>query len=138
MKKIITTLILSGLLITAFAQKTFKPIHYTMIITGANKNATSGDIKVNMKDSTIVIGEDPAKKFKIEMMAPEQNALSDDKSLTTWLSFLCNGSDSRSYTIMIARQQQPNGTKIMNVQVNTDGADPVVYDCDYLQEPYTD
>ncbi|BAU52438.1 hypothetical protein [Mucilaginibacter gotjawali] len=138
MKKIITTLILSGVFITAFAQKTFKPIHYTMIISGANKNAASGDIKVNMKDSTIIIGEGPAKKFKIEMMAPEQNALSDDKSLTTWLSFLCNGSDSKSYTIMIARQQQPNGTKIMNVQVNCDGADPVVYDCDYLQELYTD
>ena len=138
MKKILTTIVLSGMIITAFAQKTFKPIHYTMIISGANKNAASGDIKVNMKDSTIIIGEGPAKKFKIEMMAPEQNALSDDKSLTTWLSFLCNSSDSRSYTIMIARQQQPNGTKIMNVQVNCDGADPVVYDCDYLQEPYTD
>jgi hypothetical protein len=138
MKKLITTLILSATLITAFAQKTFKPIHYTMIISGANKKATPGDIKVNMKDSTIIIGESPAKKSKIEMMAPEQNAMSDDKSLTTWLSFLCDGSDSKSYTIMIARQQQPNGTKILNVQVNSDGADPIVYDCDYLQDPYTD
>ena len=138
MKKLITTLILSGILFTAFAQKTFKPIHYTMIIAGTNKTTTTGDIKVNMKDSTITIGESPEKKFKIEMMAPEQNAMADDKSLTTWLSFLCNGIDNKSYTIMIARQQQPNGTKVMNVQVNCDGADPIVYDCDYLQEPYTD
>ncbi|MDR3694602.1 hypothetical protein [Mucilaginibacter sp.] len=138
MKKIITTIVLSGMLITAFAQKTFKPIHYTMIITGANRNATSGNIKVNLKDSTIVIGENQAKKFKIEMTAPEQNALSDDKSLTTWLSFLCNGSDSRSCTIMIARQQQPNGKKVMNVQVTYDGENPIIYDCDYQQELYKD
>ncbi len=138
MKKIITTIALSFMLFTAFAQKTFKPIHYTMIITGANRNAIAGDIKVNLKDSTIVIGESPVKKYKIEMTAPEQNALSDDKSLTTWMSFLCNGSNKRSCTIMIARQQQPDGKKVMNVQVNYDGADPIVYDCDYLPELYND
>ncbi len=126
------------MLVTAFAQKTFKPIHYTMIFNGANKTAAQGEIKINLKDSTITVADSPVKKFKIIAISPDENAIDENKVLQMWVDFLCDGSDGTSCTIRVVRAKEPNGVNILNVQLTYSSGDPVIYDCDYMQEIYAD
>jgi hypothetical protein len=138
MKKLLTLIALSCIYCTGFAQQSFKPIHFTGYnakrANFSSDKAIKGTIQINLKDSTLIVNDDPVKAFKIIMVAPEQTAVTDNKTTVKWIAFLCTGKDNSSCTIQVARQKPLAGDSLMQVSLTYDDNNVTTYYCDYLNE----
>jgi hypothetical protein len=140
MKKLITTIILSGLFMTAFAQQNYNPIHFTKVLTTnpESERKIEGDINIKMKDSVILINENPVKTLRIIQVDPEQTAVTETHITVMWVAFLCTTPDGKSCTVTVVRQKEPGKNDIMAVkaQYGNDDNTFTTYNCTYLKDLY--
>ncbi|ASU34152.1 hypothetical protein [Mucilaginibacter xinganensis] len=139
MKKLITTIILSGIFFTAFAQQTFKPIHFTFTSSfwgkgGITKGMANGTISIDTKDSVITINDTKVTSFKFYQLAPEKTAVYEDNVSLKTLVFFCKDKDNANCAVKIFRQTQPGKKDAMQIFVIYAADTYTVYSCDYLKE----
>lgn len=138
MKKLITTIILSGVFFAALAQQTFKPVHFYSVTTKINDFSSDrtlkGTIKISMTDSVITISDENVKKYKINSYIAEQTATTDQHITVMWFAFLCTANDNTSCTIQVVRQTQPGKENMMQVSVTSDENHLLNYYCDYSKQ----
>jgi hypothetical protein len=158
MKKLITTLVFGCIICTAFAQQSFKQIHFTFVIDtypqnklkampgggyeksdeigqGEQRSMAKGTIDINAKDSVITINNSPVSSFKILGVEPEKTTAYDDHTMVKNLTFDCvNKANSKLCFIKILRQTQPGAKNVMNVLLKYDANTFTTYTCDYLKE----
>ncbi len=139
-KKLLTAFLLGCISCTAFAQQSYKPIHFTKVLTTnpASERKMEGDINVNIKDSVILINESPVKKLHIIEIAPEQTAVTENHITVMWVAFLCSTPEGKSCTVTIVRQKEAGKNDLMAVkaQYGDDENTFTTYNCDYLKELY--
>ncbi len=142
MKKIITTIILSGVFFSAFAQKTFKQLNYytggggsSMLDYGvfntAKPRALTGVINISMVDSTIDIidGGTAKDKFKIKAMQPEVTDQNGNRTLTIVVAHAKYGFAA---TATILRDPANTAKKEMKFILKYHDGSRDTYDCVFL------
>jgi hypothetical protein len=145
MKKIITTLALSFALATAFAQKSFKPIHFTSYRQTQKSLNFDGDkdgpeqrvagaIDINAKDSLLTVSFDaqPSVKYKITKVDDEYNDGQYDKVIFIF----CSDEAGKAYTFKIDRTKT---SSYAYMKIYLSPSSTMIYFtfyCDYLKKLY--
>jgi hypothetical protein len=145
MKKTFITIALTGILFSALAQKTFKPIHFTSykqtqksLDFNGDKDGpeqhVSGLIQVNAKDSvfTISVDDKVALTLKISKIDDEYNDGQYDKVV----QLSCLDDAGKNYGIRIVRTKTSSYT-YMKIYISP--ASTMIYQtyyCDYLKKLY--
>ncbi len=145
MKKTIFTIILSSIICSAFAQQTFKPIHFTSMMethwrpldfnseSNGPDRRISGVININTTDSVILISPDqqPVLKYKIISITPEEE---DKSARKKTINFTCKDSDGKECDTKIERVKS-GSSPYMKVSVIY-RASLMAYFCDYVKKLY--
>jgi ribosomal protein L24 len=139
MKKLITSIILSGVFFAASAQQTFKPIHFTFTNKfwgkgGLQKGMADGIININPKDSVITINDTKVSTFKFYQLQPETTSSYEGKISVKNLTFYCKDQDNATCAFKIFRQTQPGKKDAMEAYVIYAADTYTVYTCDFLKE----
>ena len=142
MKKLFTTLVLSCIICTAFAQKTFKPIHFKSFMAtqksldfNGDKNGreefTPGIIEINVKDSVISIKPEGATplKYKITAISEEDN---DKSQCVKTIDVSCKDAMGAKCNARIERTSY-SSTSFMKFYLSY-SMNYVTYYCDYLKK----
>ncbi len=143
MKKIFTTIILCGMLCTVFAQKEFKPIHFTSykqtqksLDFNGDKDGpeqhVSGLIQINAKDSVFTISVDAqtALTLKILKIDAEYNDGQYDKVV----ELSCADEAGKKYGIRIVRTKTSSYTYMKLYISPASTMIYATYYCDYLKK----
>lgn len=142
MKKLLTTFALTCFIGAAFAQQTFKPIHFTSfrdthwkplefnsVVTEPDQ-WIHGNIDINTKDSVVLItpeGRSPL-KYKITGIDPETKGKLAGMEAT--IKIMCEDSEGKKCDTSIERT-----TGYMKVNVTYRGTQ-TTYFCDYVKKIY--
>ncbi|MEO6522090.1 MAG: hypothetical protein ABIN91_10460 [Mucilaginibacter sp.] len=138
MKKLITTFALTCFIGAAFAQQTFKPIHFTFISEfwgkgGSTKGMANGTISISTEDSVITINDTKIRSFKFYQLLPETTSFYEDKISVKNLTFYCKDKDNATCSFKIFRQSQPGKKDAMEAYVIYNADTYTVYKCDFLK-----
>jgi hypothetical protein len=145
MKKLFSTIILCGLLFTAFAQKAFKPIHFTSYMQTQKSLDFNGDkdgpeqhvsgmIQVNAKDSVFTISVDSQVALKLKILTIGDEFADGQYDKVVQLS--CMDDAGKKYGIRIVRTKTSSYT-YMKMYISP--ASTMIYQtyyCDYLKKLY--
>ena len=146
MKKSLYTLVLSLAVTCAFAQKTFKKIPFSGTQnfysspgnTGSESTLYKGEIEITPTDINIVCTTDnKVKHYKILDTKEEKTTVYDGGISVKQLQFkTTNVEDGLNYYVFILRQITSKKDKAMNVTVQFDDKNKMVYGTKYMDELY--
>ena len=149
MKTLIITLFSLSIVITAFAGKGFRTIHFTEYYTEQSPglsapigsspttgpiNRVEGDITINTEDSSLHISSAGTESgvYRITGIDPESD---DPYRNINELELRIKDASGKAYRVSIQRRKSLKSMKVLFIQAGgAYGAPYVVYECDYLKK----